>query len=1024
MLTDPRGSLWRVWDFHVHTPASFHWNGEKFGDNQNRNTELVDEMISALNKAEPAVFAFMDYWTFDGWFALKKRLEENGAPKLTKTVFPGIELRLAAPIRGRLNAHVVFSNKVTDQTLRDFLSRLKLELTDQILSKEALINYARHVGEEKLAGHGYKLSEVISDDAKALSAGYEIAELKSDSYKEAIKLAPEDEAVGFMPFDTNDGLADIDRNKHYAYTLSLFEKSPIFETRKNDLWAAFVGIETNGNRAWFPQFQAALKNKPRLAVSGSDAHRFFGETGNNDKRGYGDFPSGRKTWIKADPTWHGLLQVLKEPAKRSFIGELPQKLQQISHAQTFYIDRISIKKVTGSKLEDAWLDGVELPLNPDLVAIIGNKGSGKSALADIIALLGSSQQGEHFSFLKSNRFRGKNGDPARQFVGTMHWLSGEPNQSNLSIDPAPDKVELVKYIPQGRFEALCNEHVAGRSQAFEAELRSVIFSHVEPEVRLDSLNFDQLIETLEKVFRARLNELRKQLKMLNEQVLALEDQLHPIKRKNIAEQFKLKEREYLQLKSTPPVEIAAPAEHLTELQAKVTDKISEIGVEIAEIETHKANISAQRIEISRKQRSLKNIEDNLALIESQLNSFVESTAPDFASLGILIEQVIKVDVHKSILAKRQDDLSATEQSLVAGLLEIESRVSALVEEKDGLALELNEPQLRYQNYLAEHKIWLENLALLEGSETEPESIKGLAARLAQIDKLPEDLVAKKSERASFTRRIYEVLAEQREARASLFRPLQVLIQANKLIRDDYKLQFQANLQGSAQAIADHLFDYVKRNAGELRGDTESYEAVRKRFEAYSIQNADHAVAFADSMSQLFSSVSNQIEQNVPGIRAIMRKEKQPTDVYDYLYGLEYLEPKYTLLFQDTQIEQLSPGQRGALLLIFYLLVDKGRNPIVLDQPEENLDNETVVKLLVPVLNEAKKSRQIFMVTHNPNLAVVCDAEQIIYAQFDRKNGAKITYSAASIENSQMNRTVVDVLEGTKFAFENRSEKYH
>ena len=47
-----------------------------------------------------------------------------------------------------------------------------------------------------------------------------------------------------------------------------------------------------------------------------------------------------------------------------------------------------------------------------------------------------------------------------------------------------------------------------------------------------------------------------------------------------------------------------------------------------------------------------------------------------------------------------------------------------------------------------------------------------------------------------------------------------------------------------------------------------------------------------------------------------------------------------------QIEQLSPGQRGALLLIFYLLVDKGRNPIVLDRPEENLNNETVVSLFV------------------------------------------------------------------------------
>ena len=129
------------------------------------------------------------------------------------------------------------------------------------------------------------------------------------------------------------------------------------------------------------------------------------------------------------------------------------------------------------------------------------------------------------------------------------------------------------------------------------------------------------------------------------------------------------------------------------------------------------------------------------------------------------------------------------------------------------------------------------------------------------------------------------------------------------------------------------------------------------------------------------------------------------------------------MFPDTSIEQLSPGQRGALLLIFYLLVDKGRIPIILDQPEENLDNETIVSLLVPVINEAKKARQILMVTHNPNLAVVCDAEQIIAAQFDRRNLSTISYYAGSIEDARSNANVVTILEGTKPAFDNRSRKY-
>ncbi len=68
--------------------------------------------------------------------------------------------------------------------------------------------------------------------------------------------------------------------------------------------------------------------------------------------------------------------------------------------------------------------------------------------------------------------------------------------------------------------------------------------------------------------------------------------------------------------------------------------------------------------------------------------------------------------------------------------------------------------------------------------------------------------------------------------------------------------------------------------------------------------------------------------------------------------------------------------------------------------------------------------KIFMVTHNPNLAVVCDAEQVIYCSFDRKKSSKITYVSGAIENPVINVHVVNVLEGTKRAFDNRRSKYH
>ena len=1017
-----RGSEWREWDLHIHSPASFHWGGERLGSDSDRNNQLVDEMIRALNDAAPTAFGLMDYWTFDGWFALKTRRAQQAAPKLAKTVFPGIELRLAAPMEGRLNAHVLFSDEISDQHLKDFLSRLKLELVDQPLSPAALIEYARYAGADKLTKHGFDKSRIAADDAEALRAGCEIAEINVDSYKEAIRHVPGGRAIGFMPFTTNDGLASVKWCDHYAYALGLFESSPIFETRNPDLWAAFCGIETEVNKNWLFNFQAALKGVPRLAVSGSDAHCFRGD-GTNDKRGYGDFPSEKRTWIKADPTWKGLLQVLKEPAKRSFLGGRPPKLDRINQSKTFYIDRIRINKNVDSTLSETWLHGTELSLNPDLVAIIGNKGSGKSALADIIALLGNSQQSAHFSFLKRDRFRGKAGEPARQFVGELAWLAGDPCVMGLAEDPSTERVELVRYIPQGRFEALCNDHVSGKTDEFEKELREVIFSHLPSDIRLDALSFDQLIEKQENIFRARVNELRKSLRALNDQIVDIEDQLHPNVRKNLEEQIKLRTKQIEEHTAIKPPAAEPPTEELTSDQRQASVRLAEIAKTLETLTAERRKAGEERQLIGRKQRSLRSISERTGLFEKQFAAFVVEIADDLALVGLKTDDFIALTVKDSLLRELQKTLAAGDGDIANKIKSAVATQAALAEEQRKLSETLNEPQQRYQALVQSMTQWQTALEAIEGSDTEPDSLKGLQRRMAQIDELPGLLAKHQESRRKIADQIFVVLEEQRAAREGLFAPLQQLIKSNALIREEYKLQFQAKLLGSPEAIATNLFSAIKQSKGELRGEDESFAAVRTRFERHRFDTPSDAVGFAEDMAKVLAE-SAEATNNIPGIRSLMRKGKEPAEVYSYLFGLQYLEPKYTLLFQDTQIEQLSPGQRGALLLIFYLLVDRGRNPIVLDQPEENLDNETVVSLLVPVLNEAKKSRQIIMVTHNPNLAVVCDAEQIIHATFDRKNGARISYHSGSIEDGAINRAVVDVLEGTKIAFDNRGQKYH
>jgi predicted ATPase len=180
-----------------------------------------------------------------------------------------------------------------------------------------------------------------------------------------------------------------------------------------------------------------------------------------------------------------------------------------------------------------------------------------------------------------------------------------------------------------------------------------------------------------------------------------------------------------------------------------------------------------------------------------------------------------------------------------------------------------------------------------------------------------------------------------------------------------------------------------------------------------------------------------LKQVITCLRNDTREGKnRPIPIYDQLlkgkkleallgcvFELQYLEPSHTLRWANKEISELSPGERGTLLLVFYLLIDQSDIPLIIDQPEENLDNQTVYDVLVPSIKEAKVRRQIIMVTHNPNLAVVCDADQIIYASLDKEKGNRVTYQHGSIENIVVNQKLVDILEGTWPAFDNRERKY-
>lgn len=161
-------------------------------------------------------------------------------------------------------------------------------------------------------------------------------------------------------------------------------------------------------------------------------------------------------WVKADCSFSGLCHVLHEPDDRVYLGDLPASVKRVQGSKTKYIHAAAVRKVAESTLPEHWF-GCEVPLNSGFVAIIGNKGGGKSALADILALLADSQKGDHFSFLCGEKFRQPRANKATHFEAEITWVSGVTARRLLSDDVDASAVEAVKYVPQSYLEKVCNE---------------------------------------------------------------------------------------------------------------------------------------------------------------------------------------------------------------------------------------------------------------------------------------------------------------------------------------------------------------------------------------------------------------------------------------------------------------------------------------------------------------------------------------------------------------------------------------
>ncbi|EGH99280.1 putative DNA repair ATPase [Pseudomonas amygdali pv. lachrymans str. M302278] len=192
---------------------------------------------------------------------------------------------------------------------------------------------------------------------------------------------------------------------------------------------------------------------------------------------------------------------------------------------------------------------------------------------------------------------------------------------------------------------------------------------------------------------------------------------------------------------------------------------------------------------------------------------------------------------------------------------------------------------------------------------------------------------------------------------------------------------------------------------------------------------------AERIASTHSNYTKKI--NIPAIR----KGIEDIDVIRKLYS-NCFYINYVVHYKSDDIATMSPGKRGLVLLNLILHLSNASHPILIDQPEDNLDNRTIYDQLKDFVRQKKRKRQIIMVTHNANLVVAADAECIIVAnqagqqlnttadnyRFEYFSGSlecsyESSFTGGPLRSQGIRQHVCEILEGGVTAFKERELKY-
>lgn len=732
---------------------------------------------------------------------------------------------------------------------------------------------------------------------------------------------------------------------------------------------------------------------------------------NHDPRNY---IAKEDLWIKADLTFDGLKQCIFQPQERVFVGIIPPVLDRANKNERVCIDNISVSIVENAKnIDKVWFQ-FELPMNTGLVAVIGNKGSGKSAFSDIVGQLCKCNTMEYASFLNENRFRKMPKNYADDYIATIEWKDGHKEKISLSESSFDTTIEDAQYLPQKFIEEICNDI----DNVFQQEIDKVIFSYVDKTEKGNASNLHELVENKALSINMEINRIKDELAKLNNNLIKLEQKKTTQYHIYVMDSYRKLLENLQRHDNAKPKEIKKPEpkeedKFYQQQMKEINDKIVLVESDIRQKKERQAYLTTAIEDAEHLVVAISQFENNFNDIQNEIDQFLK-------------KYEINSDDYKMELFTSKEKLNyllselRTEKKLVIENLNgdenkegLHKQLDELKIEKDKLISMTDNEEKQYQKYLQDLSDWELARKGIVGDEETEDTLSFFEVEKNYIEEQLEEEYSKQRQcRASLLKQIFNFKKQLVEVYNSIYEP--VAEEIKRLLGDwEDGVAFTAEVQKTDSDFQENVLSYINQKyAGVFKGKAEAQIKLERLIKRTEFDRED-------SILELVNDIMKVVDEDID---LSEKKVYNKGDFYNYLFGLDYVGVSFKLKMGGRDLEELSPGERGIVLLIFYLALSKNNTPIIIDQPEDNLDNQSVYNKLVPCICAAKKKRQVVIVTHNPNIAVACDAEQIVYCHMD-KNVYAITYEAGAIENPEMKKHVVDVLEGTMPAFDLRKKKY-